>query len=163
MAQRVRHIPEGFHTITPQLIVRNARQAIDFYKRAFGAEVLHQMPGPDGKTLMHADLKIGSSHLYLCDEFPQMGAKSPQSLGGTPITLTLYVEDADKVYNQAVTAGAEVVMPLKDQFWGDRYGMLKDPYGQTWAVASHIEDVPPAELQKRAAEACKSGGECGHN
>jgi PhnB protein len=161
MPHHVKRIPEGLHTITPHMIVRNATQAIDFYKKAFGAEELHRAPGPDGKTIMHADLKIGTSHVFLCDEFPQMGAKSPQSLGGTPITLALYVEDADKAFNQAVKAGAEVVMPLKDQFWGDRYGMLKDPYGHTWSISSHMEDVPPAEMQKRAAEAFKAGGACG--
>lgn len=158
MALHVKRIPEGFHTITPHMIVRNAAQAIDFYKKAFGAEELYRSPSPDGKTLMHAALRIGNSNLFLCDEFPQMGAKAPPTLGGTPVTMTLYVEDADKAFNQAVKAGAEVVMPLKDQFWGDRYGVLKDPYGHSWSIASHIEDVPTAELQKRAAKACECGG-----
>ena len=158
MAQQVKRIPEGFHTITPHLIVRNAAQAIEFYKQAFGAEELHRTSSPDGKALMHAALRIGNSNLFLCDEFPQMGAKAPQTLGGSPVTLTLYVQDADKAFNQAVKAGAEVVMPLKDQFWGDRYGVLKDPYGHSWSIASHIEDVPPAELQKRAAKACEHSG-----
>lgn len=160
MASNTKRIPEGYHTITPHLVIRNAAQAIEFYKKAFGAEELYRSPGPDGKKLMHAALNIGNSRIFLCDEFPEMGGKSPLSLNGTPVTLHLYVEDVDKVFQQAVQAGAQVVMPVNDQFWGDRYGMLKDPYGHHWSVASHVEDVPPAEVQKRAATAFKSG-HCG--
>jgi PhnB protein len=157
MAGKTKRIPEGYHTITPHLVIRNAAQAIDFYKRAFGAEEIYRSPGPDGKKLMHAALQIGNSRVFVCDEFPEQGGKSPLALGGTPIVLHLYVEDVDKVYQQAVQAGAQAIMPVKDQFWGDRYGMLKDPYGHQWSVASHVEDVPPAEIQKRAAAAFKSG------
>jgi PhnB protein len=157
MATKTKRIPEGYHTITPHLVIRNAAQAIDFYKRAFGAEEIYRSPGPDGKTLMHAALNIGNSRVFLCDEFPEQGAKSPLALGGTPITLHLYVEDVDKIFQKAVQAGAQAVMPVKDQFWGDRYGVLQDPYGHRWSVASHIEDVPPAEMQKRVAEAFKTG------
>jgi uncharacterized glyoxalase superfamily protein PhnB len=160
MAGKTKRIPEGFHTITPHIVLRNAAQAIEFYKRAFGAEEISRAPGPDGNTVMHAELKIGDSYVFLCDEFPQMGAKSPLSLGGTPVTLHLYVQDVDQVFQQAVQAGAQAVMPVKDQFWGDRYGMLQDPYGHRWSVASHVEDVSPAEMQKRAAAAFK-GGNCG--
>jgi uncharacterized glyoxalase superfamily protein PhnB len=160
MVSKAKRIPEGYHTITPHLIIQNAAQAIEFYKRAFGAEEVYRSPGPDGKSLIHAALKIGDSHIFLCDEFPQMGAKSPLTLGGTPVTIHLYVENVDQLFQRAVQAGAQVVMPLNDQFWGDRYGMLKDPYGHTWSIACHIEDVSPEELRKRAATAFK-GEHCG--
>ena len=157
MATNVRPIPEGYHTITPHLVNRNAAAAIDFYKRAFGAEEINRHAGPGGK-IMHAELRIGDSVLMLCDEFPEMGAKSPQALGGSPVTLSLYVENADKVFQQAVNAGATVIMPLSDQFWGDRYGKLRDPYGHEWSIVTHIEDVSPEELQKRAAKAMGEHG-----
>jgi len=158
MAGPVKRVPEGFHAITPHLIVRNTVEAIEFYKRAFGAEQLVRMPGPDGRSTMHAELQIGDSRLLLCDEFPEWGAQSPESLGGTPVTLHLYVDDADKAFQRAVTAGAQVTMPLKDQFWGDRYGKVKDPFGHEWSIATHIEDVAPEELKRRAAA---FGGGCG--
>ena len=157
MAIKPKPVPPGFHTVTPHLVARNAAQAIEFYKRAFGAEEMYRSPGPDGKTIMHAALMIGNSPVFLCDEFPQMGSKSPQSLDGTPVTMHLYVDNVDKAFQRAVDAGAQTIMPVQDQFWGDRYGMLKDPYGHTWSLASHVEDVPPAEIQKRAAAAFKSG------
>jgi PhnB protein len=159
MAAKTKPIPEGFHTITPHLVIRGAAQAIDFYKRAFGAEELYRSPAPDGKTLMHAALKIGDSPLFLCDEVPQMGAKSPLALGGTPVTIHLYVKDVDRAYKQAIDAGAQSLMPVKDQFWGDRFGVLKDPYGHTWSIASHVEDVSPQEIEKRAA--AYKGAPCG--
>src|SRR5438132_10739396 len=124
MTNRIKAIPEGFHTLTPHLIVKDASQAIEFYKKAFGAEELSRLPGPDGSSIMHAALQIGDSRLFLADEFPQMGARGPASIGGTPVTIHVYVEDVDAAFNQAVAAGAKVRMPLDDMFWGDRYGQI---------------------------------------
>lgn len=160
MATHVKPIPEGYHTVTPQMVVRKAAEAIDFYRRAFGAEELHRHLGPDGKSIIHAALQIGDARVMLSDEFPDWGVKSPQSLGGTPVSLHLYVPDADTAFQRAIKAGATVTMPLSDQFWGDRYGKLQDPYGHQWSISTHIEDVSPAEMQKRAAAAF-SGGACG--
>lgn len=142
-------IPDGSHTITMHLILSPAAEAIAFYEKAFGAEQLAKMPTPDGK-IMHAMLKIGDSQLMLND--PMMGGKSPKELGGTNATVHLYVEDADKVYNRAIEAGATVLMPIEDAFWGDRYGMVVDPFGQQWAIATHQEDVTPEEMGARAAK-----------
>jgi PhnB protein len=150
MTTRIKAIPTGFHTLTPHLTVKGADQAIEFYKNAFGAEEIARMPGPDGKSIMHAELKIGDSRLFLCDEYPEMGSKGPQGLGGTPVTLHVYVEDADSFFNQAVAAGAQVNMPLEDMFWGDRYGQVIDPFGHRWSVASHKEDLTPEEIGTRA-------------
>ena len=144
----VKRVPDGFHTITPHLVVKGAAAAIDFYKKAFGATELVRMPGPGGK-LMHAEVKIGDSHLFLCDEFPEMGACSPAPGGKTPVTLNLYVEDCDHVFRQAVAAGATVQMPPADMFWGDRYAKVVDPFGHNWSLATHIEDVPPKEMARR--------------
>jgi PhnB protein len=144
------HMEQPVHTITPHLVVRNGTKAIDFYKRAFGAQELHVSTTPDGRV-MHATLKIGNSHVFLADEFPEFGPeRSPETLGGASVTLNVYVPDADAVFNQAVGAGAAVTMPLADQFWGDRYGMVKDPFGHSWAIATHKEDVSPEELKARA-------------
>jgi uncharacterized glyoxalase superfamily protein PhnB len=153
MAGPVKRVPQGFHTVTPHLVVRGASEAIEFYKKAFGARELSRSPGPDGKTLMHAEIQIGDSRLFLNDEYPDMGSVSPLALKGTPVTLHLYVEDVDRLFGQAVQAGAKVAMPLMDQFWGDRYGMVIDPYGHRWSIASHIKDMTPQEMQKAAAEA----------
>jgi uncharacterized glyoxalase superfamily protein PhnB len=153
MAKAVRPIPEGQHSITPYLVVRGASQAIDFYKKAFGAVDKGRMSGPDGKSIVHAELKIGDSFFYLSDEFPGGSCKSPQSLGGCTCTIHLYVEDADAVFNRAVAAGCKVSMPLMDAFWGDRYGKLTDPYGHEWSVGTHKEDVPMEEMAKRGAAA----------
>jgi PhnB protein len=147
-----RPIPEGHHTITPSLVIRGAAQAIDFYKKAFGAQELHRSTMPDGK-IMHATLKIGDSMLYLSDEFPGAPFKAPQSLGGTPVALHIYVEDVDKLWENAVAAGATVGMPLDNQFWGDRYGQIVDPFGHSWGLATHKEDVAPEEMDRRAREA----------
>ncbi len=146
----VKPIPEGMHTITAHLTLQGAAAAIDFYKKAFGAVEFARMAMPDGKTLMHAQLKIGDSHLFLNDEpnFPG-SCKSPQTLGGNSVALQLYVEDVDAVFNRAVAAGAQSVMPPADMFWGDRYGQVTDPFGQRWAIATHKEDVPPEEMKKR--------------
>jgi uncharacterized glyoxalase superfamily protein PhnB len=147
----VKRVPDGYHRLTPHLTVRNAAKLIDFYKRAFGAVEKRRAPGPDGKSIMHAELTIGDSVVFLNDEFPEMGALSPLATTGTPVTLHLYVEDADKQFQQALAAGAEVVMPLADQFWGDRYGIVKDPSGHHWSIGSHMEDLTPEQMQERMA------------
>lgn len=149
MASQTRQIPEGFHTVTPYLVVRDAAGAIDFYKQAFGAEELFRLEGPPGK-IGHAEIKIGDSIIMLADEMESGNCRSPQSLGGTAVNILLYVKDVDQVFNQAISAGAEVAMPLDDMFWGDRYGQVTDPFGHSWALATHKEDIPPEELQKRA-------------
>ena len=130
-------------------------EAIEFYKKAFGAEVKGVMPGPGGKV-MHAEIRIGDSTIMLNDEFPEMGAKSPASIGGSAVTLHVYVPDCDALWNRAVAAGATVTMPLADMFWGDRYGTLTDPYGHKWSIATHKEDLTPEEMGKRGAEAMKN-------
>src|SRR5437773_5479536 len=145
-------IPTGFHSITPHLIIRDAARAIEFYKQAFGAKEIARMPGPDGKSIMHAEIQIGDSILMIGDENPQFGCKSPLNLNGTPITLHIYVENVDDVFQRAVKAGAQVSMPVEDQFWGDRYGKLQDPFGHQWSVATHKRDVSPDEMKKAAAE-----------
>jgi uncharacterized glyoxalase superfamily protein PhnB len=153
----VQRVPEHMHTITPHLVVKDASAAIDFYKKAFGAMEHYRMPMPDG-TIMHAEIQIGDSVCFLNDEM--MGAKSPQALGGSAVTIHLQVEDVDALWNQAVAAGCQVTMPLADMFWGDRYGMLFDPFGHNWSMASHIEDVPPEEMGQRAQAAmAQMGGE----
>ncbi len=154
MANPVKRVPEGFHTVTPHLVVRGASEAIEFYKKAFGAQELSRAPAPDGKSLIHAMLQIGDSRVFLNDEFPDRDVLSPLGLKRSPVTIHLYVQDPDRVFHQATQAGARVVMPLADQFWGDRYGILVDPYGHHWSIGSHIKDVSPAEMQKAAAAAC---------
>jgi uncharacterized glyoxalase superfamily protein PhnB len=142
---------EDFHTITPHLVVRGVAQAVEFYQKAFGAQELYRNRAPDGKSIMHSELLLGDSRFFLHDEFPEHGELSPLGLNGTPIMLHLYVEDVDALYQQAVNAGAEVLMPLENCFWGDRYGILKDPFGHKWSVATRIEDLSPAQIQERAA------------
>jgi uncharacterized glyoxalase superfamily protein PhnB len=149
MPSKVKAIPQGFHTITPNLTAKGAAGAIEFYKKAFGAEVRLNMPGPDGKRVMHAELRIGDSIFFLADEFPEMGALSPKTLNGTPVSMYLYVEDVDALFKRAVAAGATVTLPPTDMFWGDRNGQVLDPYGHKWTISSHVEDVPPAEMAKR--------------
>jgi PhnB protein len=146
----VRPIPEGYHTVTSYLIIKDAARALDFYKQAFGAVELMRMAGPDG-CIGHAEIRIGDSPIMLADEFPGMGFRSPQSLGGTPVSLLLYVEDVDKRFSQAVAAGATVLRPVKDQFYGDRSGTLKDPFGHTWHLSTHKEDVSVEEIARRMA------------
>ncbi len=150
MAAKVQAIPPGYHSVTPYLVVRDGVRAIDFYKKSFGASELSRMGTPDGK-IAHAELKIGDSMIMLSDEM--MEYKSPQSLGGSPVSIFLYVEDVDSVFNKAVQAGAKGDTPPADMFWGDRYGKLTDPFGHSWGIATHIEDVAPAEMEKRAKEA----------
>jgi len=161
MPGKVSPIPEGFHTVSPHLIVRGAGEALEFYKKAFGAEEVFRMPGPDGKSVMHAEVQIGDSRLMICDEYPQMGCLSPKGVGGTSVTLHLYVADVDKVFAQAVSAGATVKMGVQDMFWGDRYGKLTDPFGHEWSVATHVEDVSPEECARRSAEFMSGNKSCG--
>ena len=158
MASPVKRVPEGFHTVTPHLTVRRASEAIEFYKKAFGARELGRSPGPDGKSIMHAMIQIGDSRVFLNDEFPGMGPAAPEGSKGTPVTIHLYVEDADRLFQQAVKAGAQVGMPLADQFWGDRYGIVIDPFGHRWSIGSHIKDMTPEEMQKAAAAAFANMG-----
>ncbi len=152
MTSRAKPIPEGYHTATPYLIVRDAARAIEFYKKAFGATELMRMADPSGKV-RHAEIKIGNSPIMIADEFPEIGARSPQSLGGSPVSILLYVEDVDALFSQAIAAGAKVQRPVKDQFYGERSGGLADPFGHVWYIATHKEDVSPEEMQKRAAAA----------
>ena len=158
VTRSVRPIPEGYHSVTPALLVRGAAQAIDFYTRAFGARELGRMSAPDGQRIWHAELQIGDARLMLADEFPEMGGHAPESLGGTPVSLHLYVEDADAVIQRAVDAGATVIQPPMDAFWGDRYGRIKDPFGHEWSVATHIEDVSEEEMRQRAEVFATSTG-----
>lgn len=144
----VKPIPDGYHSLTPYLTVRGAATAIDFYTAAFGAVEVLRMPMPDG-SVAHAEVRIGDSVVMLGEENPAWGNKSPQALGGTPAGLMLYVPDCDAVFARAVAAGATVMKPLTDQFYGDRSGTVIDPFGHAWTVATHVEDVPPGEMQKR--------------
>ena len=141
-------IPDGFTTLTAHLVVEGAGAAMDFYKRAFGAEEMGRAPMPDGKKLMHGLMKVGNSMLMLVDSFPEFGAKSPKELGGSPVTLHVYVTDADAAFRRAVDAGCTVAMPLADMFWGDRYGKVKDPYGHEWSIATKIKNLSPAEMEE---------------
>ncbi|MFZ0406444.1 MAG: VOC family protein [Nitrososphaeraceae archaeon] len=150
MNATVKAIPEGHHTITPYLVVKNGAQAIEFYKKAFSAEECFRMNGPDGKSIGHAQLKIGDSLFMLTDEFPQMNSLSPESIGGSPVSMYVYVEDVDAVFNQAVSAGATVLNPVMDMFYGDRWGYIKDPFGHLWSIATHKKDLTPDELKKAA-------------
>ncbi len=152
MTSRVKPIPEGYHTATPYLIIKGAARAIEFYKKAFGATELMRMAQPDGR-IGHAEIRIGNSPIMLADEVPEMGHRSPQSLGGSPVSILLYVEDVDALFNQAVSAGAKVERPVQDQFYGDRTGGVTDPFGHVWYIATHKEDVSPEEMRKRAAAA----------
>jgi len=147
----VKPIPEGFHSVTPSLIQKNSKEAIEFYKKAFDAEEIYQFPTPDGRTL-HAMIKIGDSIVMMADEFPTMGTRSPNSIGGTPVTLHLYVENADKVFDQAIRAGGVALVPLMDAFWGDRFGVIMDPFGHSWAIATHKIDMTSEGLKKAAEE-----------
>jgi len=148
----VNPIPDGYPRVTPYLIVDGAAAAIDFYKSVLGATERMRMAGPDGK-LGHAELEIGNSVIMLADEHPEMNARGPKTVGGTPVFLHVYVEDADSVFERAVEAGAEPLQPVEDKFYGDRSGGFEDPFGHHWNVATHVEDIPPDEMSKRAAEA----------
>ena len=152
MSHQPTRAPAEFSAITPQLVVRGAARAVAFYGRAFGAHELLRNMAPDGERVMHAELLLGAGRLLLHDEFPDRGAGGPETLGGTPVTLHLAVDDADAAFARAVDAGAEVVMPLQDTFWGDRYAIVRDPFGHRWSIAAPIEDLSPRQLQGRAAE-----------
>jgi PhnB protein len=150
-AKKVLPIPKGYHAVTAYLSVQNAAQALDFYKRAFGAKELVRMPMPDGKV-GHAEIQVGDSHVMLADEMPNMGFLSPQSRGGTTVQLHLYVTDVDATVQRAVAAGGKLTRPIEDKFYGDRAGTLEDPYGHVWYIATHKEDVPPKEMKRRMDE-----------
>jgi PhnB protein len=150
--RKAKAVPHGFHTATPYLFVKDAARAIDFYKAAFKARELMRLDAPGGK-IGHAQIKIGDSHIMLSDESPSMGARGPKTLGGSPVMIYLYVKDVDGVVADAVAAGAKLILPVKDQFYGDRSGGLEDPFGHIWHVATHKEDVTPKELRKRAETA----------
>ncbi len=147
----VKPIPEGYHSVTPYLCIKGASAAIEFYKNAFGAKELMRMPAP-GDKIGHAEIQIGDSHVMLADEFPEMGFLSPQSVGGSPVMMHLYVEDVDATANKAVAAGAKVTKPVADQFYGDRSGQIRDPFGHNWYVSTHKEDVTPDEIDARRAK-----------
>jgi PhnB protein len=150
-------IPEGYNTVTPYLAVDDAAQAIEFYSRAFGATERGRMPGPDGK-IAHAEIQIGDSIVMTSDPFPQSTIRPPKEIGGTSVSIFLYVEDVDSVVQDAVDAGATITMPVEDMFWGDRFGQVQDPFGHVWQIATHVEDVSPDEMAKRAEEAMASMG-----
>jgi PhnB protein len=153
----VKPIPEGYHTATPYLAVDDAAEALEYYKKAFGAKERGRMEAPDGK-IGHAEIQIGDSLVMLSDPFPQAATRTPKELGGTTGSVFLYVEDVDAFVQKAVDAGATVTMEVADQFWGDRFGTITDPFGHTWSVATHIEDVPPEEMAERAKAAMAAMG-----
>ncbi|MCH8273549.1 MAG: VOC family protein [Armatimonadetes bacterium] len=149
----VKPIPDEYTGITPHLVVDGAADAIDFYKKAFGAEEISRNPAPDGKKLMHAAINVAGSTVYLCDDFPEWGpVRSPTALGGTSVTIHQYVEDADAAVARAEAAGAIVKMPVQETFWGDRYGTVADPFGHERSFATHVRDMTPEEMEKAAAE-----------
>jgi len=154
----VKPIPEGYHSVTPYLIIKGAADAIEVYKKAFGATELFRFPAPDGK-IGHAEIKIGDSPIMLADEFAEMGYKGPRALGGSPVSLMIYLEDVDTVFNRAVEAGASVKQAVQDKFYGDRTGTLTDPFGHLWHVSTHKEDVSMEEMEERAkAASAKASG-----
>lgn len=146
------YLAKGFHSLTPHLVITGAAKAVEWYQKALGAELVNLSPMPDGR-LMHATLRFGDSMLMLADCFSEMGQKSPRELGTSPVVINYYVPDCDTVWNQALAAGATVRFPLGDQFWGDRYGQIVDPFGHIWAIGTHKEDLTPEELGRRAREA----------
>ena len=149
MSGKVKAIPQGYEGATPYLIIKDAARALEFYKKAFGAAEIMRIPSPGGKV-GHAEIKIGAAILMLADESPEMNCKSPQSFGGTPVSIMVYVQDVDAFVTQAVSVGAKVLRPVETKFYGDRSGSLEDPFGHQWHFATHVEDVPPAEMTKRA-------------
>ena len=147
----VKPIPDGYPQVTPYLCVDGANEAIEFYSKVFGATERMRMPGPDGK-IGHAEVQLGQGLIMLADEFPEMGVRGPKAVGGTPVMIMIYVEDADAVFDAAVAAGATSLRPVENQFYGDRTGQFEDPFGHKWSVATRVEDVPSEEMEKRAAE-----------
>jgi PhnB protein len=156
MSAKVKPIPDGYRSVTPYLMVKGAAEAIDFYKRAFNARERMRVPGPGGK-IMHAEIEIGDSVVMLAEEFPDMGALGPLSIGGTPVGIHLYVENVDAIFKQALSAGAREERPLQNQFYGDRSGSLIDPFGHKWNLATHVEEVSPDEMQRRMEQWTKDG------
>lgn len=150
MSKPIQPIPDGYHSVTPYLIINGAAKAIDFYQRAFGARERMRLPGP-GDIVMHAEIEVGGSVIMLADECPQMNALSPQTLGGTPVLLHLYVPDADAMFAAAVAAGAQVEQPMENKFYGDRSGSVIDPFGHRWTLSTHVEEVSPEEIGRRIA------------
>jgi len=151
----VKPIPDGYHSVTPALTIKGASEAIEFYKKAFGAQELNRFPGPDGKSIMHAEIKIGDSSIMLCDEMPQMGCLSPKSTGGPSGSIYLYVQNSDDVFNKAVSAGAKPKMPMMDGFWGDRIGSIEDPFGHVWTIATRKIEMSMEEVKKAGEEFMK--------
>ncbi len=154
----VKPIPDGYHSVTPTLTIKGASEAIEFYKKAFDAKEIYRFPGSDGKSIMHAEIRIGDSAIMLCDEMPQMGCLSPTSIGGPSGSIYLYVNDVDSVFNKAISVGAKPMMPMMDGFWGDRIGALTDPFGHRWTIATRKKELTVEELQKAGAEFMK--GQC---
>jgi len=151
----VKPIPDGYHSVTPTLTISGASNAIEFYKKAFDAKEVYRFPGLDRKSIMHAEIRIGDSAIMLCDEMPEMGCLSPKSIGGPSGAIYLYVDDADSVFNKAVSIGAQPLMPLMDGFWGDRIGMLVDPFGHRWTVATRKKNMTPDEIKKAGVDFMK--------
>lgn len=151
MGTKVNPIPQGYHSITPSIVVQQAADAIEFYKKAFNAEEKARMLGPDGK-IMHAEIRIGDSIMMLNDEMPEMGGKSPRAFGGSPVSFYVYVEDVDAAWKRAVDAGGKPTMPLANMFWGDRVGCLEDPFGHHWLLSQHVADLTREEIQKGQEE-----------
>ena len=152
----VKPIPDGYPQVSPYLFVDDGTAAIEFYTSVFGATERMRMPAPGGK-IGHAELQIGDSLLMVADEFPEFGGSSPKTVGGSPVIVSVYVEDVDAVFDKAVQAGATVVRPVENQFYGDRTGSFEDPFGHQWSIATHVEDVPPDEMERRAAQAMGGG------
>ncbi|MCI4320322.1 MAG: VOC family protein [Thermoplasmata archaeon] len=150
MAKKVKPIPKGYHALTPSLVVNGATDALSWYKKVFGGKVGVNLPAPDGKSVVHAEITIGDSIFFVSDEDPNLGARSPRTLGGTAGGIHVYTANADATFKKAIAAGAKSTMPPTDMFWGDRYAQFTDPFGHSWAVATHQEDVPPREMAKRA-------------
>lgn len=152
---KVHYIPKGYNSVTPYLVIKGAAEAIEYYKKVFGATEVMRMPDPSGR-IGHAELKIGDSHIMLADEFPQMGHQSPSVLGNSPVSMLLYVEDVDSTVERAVADGAQILKPVADQFYGDRSGFIRDPFGHLWGVATHKEDVSAEEMKKRMKKAMQA-------
>ena len=154
-----KNIPEGFRSVTPMLVLKDARKAVDFYKKALGAEELMVLPGPDGKGVMHAEVRIGNSIVMMGEECPGAPCKSAETMGGSPVSFYIYVENVDQAFKVAVAAGAEVEMPVQEMFWGDRMGSVRDPFGYSWSLATHTRDLTPEEICKGAQEAFAQMGQ----
>lgn len=157
MNQAVRPIPEGYRSVTPHLVCEQAADAIEFYKKAFGAVEIARLPGPDGK-IMHAELRIGDSPIMLAQDYPEFGSRGPLALKGTAVVIHLYVEDADAAWAKALDAGAKPLMPLSDMFWGDRYGQVEDPFGHRWSIATHKQDLTPEQIMEGFNKMMAAGG-----